>query len=165
MAVVICIVVLFFAIKIVQKVIEDRKWEAAIKAQEEMNRKIALRDEREKEMAQAYLENELLKTILLYICDGDFSNLPYRIDVKAHGVESKNAGRNTLRNFRFLDHRIENLKYYVSLYEPSEVVALAYAINQKLGNNYECKIDRISFSGSDNRECEATLTLTATRSF
>lgn len=77
MEVVVSIIVLFFVIKCVQIAIEERKRAAAIKAekeaQEEMNRKKALRNKREIEMAQEYLENDLLETILLYICDGCIS--------------------------------------------------------------------------------------------
>lgn len=78
-----------------------------------------------------------------------------------------------MRDFRFPDHRIGVLEGYdLSIYEPSKVVALAYAINQKLGNNYECRIIYPGYFTDDHEWCDldhgerkVMLDLHATRSF
>lgn len=149
------IILLTIYIIMTKKILDKWKHE---EIEEEEKTKAVIRDEKERNMAQTYLHNRIVDTILLCICDGNMSNRPYKIVVSQDYVYVSDSAGEILRRYGFGDHRIEPLKA-VGYYEPNPVVAMAYAINCRLCNNYSCNIER------DGNYCRATLTLTATRSF
>lgn len=91
-----------------------------------------------REMTEYYIRSDLLREILLELCQGDLSNRPIEISVHSSSITAKMSVKKEF-TYHFCEHRVPDLKEVAEeTVEASPIIALAHAINHLLDDDYIC---------------------------
>lgn len=138
----IAVVGLVLLIKLIS-FLNDKAIDASIERQrKERRRKYQIEAQR---LLDHYYRSPLLRNILSEFCGDDLSVYPLSFTIYTSAVYARYADGGK-KFWDFGDHRVENLPSVDEEEEPSHTVALAHAINNMLGCNYD--VERYSDGGT-----------------